>query len=115
MAVTVEASGTQTATIGSEHVLRQVAANGVYTFHVDAANMVSGDILELRIKQKILTGGTLRTLMFQQYFGVQHGDDMIKVSIPIGNDLTDADSVVFTLIQTHGTGRSYPWKVLKYA
>lgn len=115
MAVTAQGSGTQTATIGTEHTLLDVAIAGTFTLHVDTINMAAGDILELRIYQIVLTGGTRRVAYFSSYIGVQPTDNMIKLSVPISNELTDAGSIRFTLKQTTGTGRAYPWKVLKYA
>lgn len=115
MAVTADSSGTQTATVTTEHTLDDVATAGVYTFHVDTVNMVAGDVLELRIYQIILTSGTRRVAYIGSYSGAQPTDDIIKVSVPIGNELTDAGSLRFTLKQTFGTARAFPWKVLKYA
>jgi len=115
MAVTVQGSGTQTATVGTEHTLLDVAVAGTFTLHVDAVNMAAGDVLELRIYQMVLTGGTRRVAYFEDFSGVQPVDDVIKISVPISNELTDAGALRFTLKQTAGTGRAFPWKVLKYA
>ena len=115
MAVTAQSTGTQTATIGTEHTLLDVAIAGTFTLHVDANAMAAGDIVELRVYQIVLTGGTRRVAYFQVYSGAQPADDLIKISVPISNELTDAGSIRFTLKQTAGTGRSFPWKVLKYA
>jgi len=115
MAVTAFGSGTQTATVTTEHQLADVNAAGVYTFHVDTSNMAAGDILELRVYQMELTSGTSRVLFFHAYYGAQPTDDLQKVSLPIGNDLTDSTSLRFSLKQTFGTGRQYAWKVLKFA
>lgn len=115
MAVTAEASGTQTAVISTEHTLRDVNAAGTYTLHADCFNLATGDVVELRIYQMILTAGTRRVAYYQRYAGVQPTDDMIKISVPISNELTDSGALRFTLRQTHGTGRNFPWKVLKYA
>lgn len=114
MAVTAAASGTQTAVISTEHQLADTAVAGVYTFHVDTVNMVAGDILQLRVYQMIIAAGTSRVLLEQDFYGAQLTDDLIKVSLPIGNELTDATALRFSLKQTFGTGRAFPWKVLKY-
>lgn len=114
MTVTAKGSGTQTAVIGTEHTLLDVATVGTYTFHVDCVNMAIGDILELRIYQMILTGGTRRVAYLARFMDVQPTDDMIKLSVPISNELTDAGALRFTLKQTTGTGRAFPWKVLTY-
>lgn len=114
MAVTAQGSGTQTATLTTEHTLLDVAVAGTFTLHVDTINMASGDIVELRIYQIVLTGGTRRVAYYQSFFDAQPADDLIKISVPISNELTDAGSLRFSLQQTVGTGRVFPWKVLKY-
>ena len=117
MAVTAQSSGTLTATGGGvEDTLVDVAVAGTFTLHVDTVNMVAGDVLELRIYQIILTGGTRRVAYYTRYDSVQPTDDVIKISVPISNELTDAGSLRFTLTQSGaGTDKAFPWKVLKYA
>lgn len=115
MAVTAQATGTQTAVIGTEHFLANVNASGVFTLHVDTINMASGDMLELRVYQMVLTAGTARVAYLDTFQGAQPTDDLIQISVPISNELTDANSLRFSLKQTLGTGRSFPWKVLKHA
>lgn len=115
MAVTAQASGTQTATVTTEHFLSSPNVAGTFTLHVDTVNMAAGDVLELRVYQMVLTGGTQRVAYFAAYAGVQATDDLIKISVPISNELTDANALRFSLKQTFGTGRNFPWKVLKYA
>lgn len=113
----VNTSGTQSGThsVVAECVLDAVAAAGTYTFHVDTVNMAAADVVELRAYQIILTGGTRRVAYLGRYFDAQAVDDVIKISVPISNELTDAGSLWFTLKQTAGTARAFPWKVLKYA
>ena len=117
MAVTAAGSGTLTASgSGVEDTLLDVSAAGTYTLHVDSVNMVAGDIVELRIYQMVLTGGTRRVAYYGQWTGVQPADDMIKISVPISNELTDSGALRFTLEQSGGgTDKAFPWKVLKYA
>jgi len=115
MAVTAQGSGTQTATVTTEHTLLDVAVAGTFTLHVDTVNMASGDMVELRVYQIVLTGGTRRVAYYVAYVDAQAADDLIKISVPISNELTDSGSLRFTLKQTLGTSRNFPWKVLKYA
>lgn len=119
MAVTAQGSGTQAAAIGTEHTLLDVAVAGTFTFHVDTNAMAAGDIVELRAYQMILTGGTRRPAYFKSYSGAQDASTNelgpIKISVPISNELMDAGALRFTLKQIAGVGRSFPWKVLKYA
>lgn len=113
MAVTAQGSGTQAAVITTEHTLLDVAVAGSFQLEVDKINMASGDTLELRAYAIILTGGTRRVAYKQYYVDAQSADDMIAIMAPISNELTDAGSLRFTLKQTAGTGRNFPWKVLK--
>lgn len=115
MAVTAHASGTQSATVTTEHFLTSPNVAGTFTLHVDTVNMVAGDVVELRIYQMVLTGGTQRVAYYARFDGAQPTDDLIKISVPISNELTDTNSLRFSLKQTYGTSRDFPWKVLKYA
>ena len=129
MAVTAYASGTLAATtnnvVGTECVFgnsggvftsgtSDVASAGTFTLHVDLINMAAGDAVELRIYQIVKTGGTRRVAYFSSFSGAQPADDMIQISVPISNELTDTASLRFTLKQTRGTARSFDWKVLSY-
>jgi hypothetical protein len=114
MTVSAQASGTQTATITTEHQLADTGVQGTFAFIVDPNAMVAGDVLELRVYQMVLTGGTPRVLYFARYAGAQPADDMVKQLGPVSNELTDSTAVRFSLKQTFGTGRAFPWKVLKF-
>jgi hypothetical protein len=119
MAVTAAGSGTKTvANSGTAETLLDVSAAGTYTLHVDCINMVAGDVLELRIYQMVLTGGTRRVAYYGRWDGAQPTDDMIKISVPISNELTDSGALRFEINQAEaagGTEKAFPWKVLKYA
>ena len=117
MAVTAQGSGTKTATGGGvEDTLLDVAVAGTFTLHVDTDLMVAGDVVELRIYQIILTGGTRKVAYYARYDGEQVADDHVKISVPISNELTDSGSLRFTLEQSGaGTDKDFPWKVLRYA
>jgi hypothetical protein len=80
---------------------------------MDTNALGAGDVLEVRVYQMIITGGTPRIEQLVVYAGVQ--DIPIKVSEPLSNELTDSQSLRFSLKQTFGTGRAIPWKVLKHA
>ena len=115
MAVTAEASGTQACTVTTEHFVESTNVAGVFTFHVDLSDMAAGDVVELRVYQMVLTGGTQRVAYQTAYYGVQPTDDVIKVSLPISNELTDANALRFSIKQTFGSTIDAPWKVLKHA
>ena len=115
MSVTTYASGTQTASISTEHTLADISTAGTFIFEVDTNAMASGDTLELRVYKKVLSGGTLRVAYMTSYTGAQLTDDIYKISVPFSNDLVEAASARCTLKQTAGTGRAYPWKVISHA
>ena len=107
MAVASESQGTQTAVITTEHSLATPTSAGVRVFVVDTVNMAAGDALELRIKAKVLTAGTIRVCYFAKFFEAQHADNYIQMSVPIACPF----GVTFTLKQTAGTGRNFDWAV----
>lgn len=118
MAVTAQGTGTQTTVLTTEHTLLDVAVAGTFTLHVDLTLMAAGDIVELRIYQIVLTGGTRHVAYYARFEGAQPTDDAVKISVPISNELTDSGSLRFTLQQNRisgGTIHAFPWKVLKYA
>lgn len=114
MAVTLFAGSTTVSIVGVGVTMTAVNETGVYTWHVDTVNMVAGDDLNLKVFQTVLTSGTARVAYDMTYYGAQPFADVIKISVPIGNDLTDATSLAFVLNQTFGTSRNYPNKILKY-
>ena len=111
---TATSAGTQTATIGTEHQLMAGSTAGVFTFHVDTRNMAAGDYLELRVYQKTVAAGATCVAYFDSFQGAQPTDDLIQISLPIGNDLGEASALQFTLKQVLGTGRSFIYKILAY-
>lgn len=113
-------TGTQAATVNTEHTLGAGAEQsnaGVYTITVNLKNMALGDVLELRAYQKGLTGDAQKFLTVLGQYAHKQGDgvdvgskasgEVLAVSIPI----VAAFGVVFTLLQTAGTGRSFDWRV----
>ncbi len=109
MALSESTSGTQTATISTEHTLATETAASVYILAVNLTNMVSGDVTTLRVKPKVLTGGS-NTLAFEATFTGAQGVDVVY-SEPVPS----VHSAVFTLQQTAGTGRAYEWSVIEVA
>lgn len=100
-------SGTKTATAGgTEDDLATDTANHTYVLVVDANALVAGDIVELRLYTKCLSGGTERLAYVAVYANVQ-GEPM-KYSVPVPADI----HVRATLRQTAGSARAFPWKLL---
>lgn len=114
MAVTIQGSGSQTATIGTEHTLLDVAVVGVFQLYVNLFNMADADYLELRVYKITAASGTRRVAQFEDLADAQVADRLIAYFDPIGSVLTDAGALRFSLKQTAGTGRAYEWEVLKF-
>ncbi len=114
----VEATGTQAASIGTEHTLHTNTGDKKFVLTVNLRNMQNADVLELRVYEKVLTGDSQSYLTYSVTYGPTiQGDgaavgssaqgEVVKVSIPVPS----AYSITFTLKQTAGTGRSFDWRV----
>lgn len=112
---TTYASGTLSATIGTETVTVAPSVAGVYTFSVDTTGMSVGDIVELRAYKKYVSGGTEHGTYFQGIYGGQPADVDGWVSVPISTSLNEANALEFSIKQVAGTsGRSFDWIVESY-
>lgn len=107
MGLTAADSGSQTATISTEHSLTQQTGIGIYVLLVDTNAMAAGDTLTLRIKTKRSTGDTVRTAYSYSFSDAQAEPN--KYSVPVPSDT----EIICTLTQTAGIGRAYPWKLLR--
>jgi hypothetical protein len=104
MTWTVDNSGSQTATIGTEHVLDTPTTNATYVVSVDTVNLALGDLVELRCYDMV-DGSNYRQMWKGTY---QHPQvNNAKASPP----LAVTTQAKFTLKQTAGTGRVFPWSV----
>ena len=106
MALVAESSGTQTATINTEHQLAAPTSNKTRVLRVDLGAMVAGDTVEIRIKTAVLAAGTVREQQNWTYANVV-GSPIFE-SIPISSN----QGATFSLKQTTGTGRAFPWSIL---
>lgn len=108
MALSVNTSGSQTAVISTEHDLATITSANVFELNVDLVNMVGGttpDILELREYGKARTGDTERLLKTYTIVGGQ--TEILFKSVP----RISPHHVRYTLKQTQGTGRAFPWAI----
>lgn len=101
------ASSSQTATLTTEHQLGGAAytADGIYALTVDTNNLAAGETLTLRAKIAATTGGTKRTVW--EWIGVGPQTEKIVQSPPIDSPW----DIEFTLTQTGGTGRAFPFTI----
>lgn len=106
MAVSVANSGTQTATINTEHTLATITTAGTYIYVVSMVNLAAAEVVELRIYTKIAGSGETEQLAY--YFPVRGTVSEMQIySIPVPSPI----SFKATLKQTSGTGRSFVWAV----
>jgi hypothetical protein len=106
MAISVIASGTQAATVSTEHSLSTSTTGKTYVFVVNTANMVNGDELELRIYTKVLTGSTKQLAYLAAYAHVQTAPNKYSVPVPANW------SCEVSLKQSAGTSRNFEWALL---
>lgn len=102
-----DSSGTQTATIGTEHNLATSTTNATFAYEVDLSALVAGEVVELRVKGITLSGGTAG-LMWKATYTAPLVCPRVQ-SPPIPSDI----SISVTLKQLSGTGRNFPWKLLR--
>lgn len=105
---TLKSSGTQAATVGTEHYLLSTSDNGTYILIVNAENMVSGDTTELRLYLSTTDGAQPDVCYYGKLQGAQGSDARVYISVP----LPSYSGCSFTLKQTAGTSRTYQWQVL---
>lgn len=105
-------SGSQSATLDTEHTLATITDAGIYVLRVDTDNMVAGDRVVLRAKTEGRSSESTAKLVYEYSFSGEQ-TEIIKDSPPIA--VPASGQVVFTLEQTDGTGRAFPWSVLDLA
>jgi hypothetical protein len=104
----VSASGSQTATIGTEFTLATDTTNATYYFQVRCNNLALGDVLELRIYTMTLAAGTLE-VTWKTSVGPALPPTLVIASPPQPSD----QSIRVTLKQISGVARSFDWKLLR--
>lgn len=92
--------------INTEHSLAAPSTNKTRVLRVDVGAMIAGDTVELRIKTAVLAAGTVRDQYYMTYTNTV-GVAIIE-SVPVSSN----QGATFTLKQTTGTGRAFPWAVL---
>jgi hypothetical protein len=93
--------------IGTEHSLATSTSNGVFIYEVDMTNLAAGEVVELRVKGTTLTGGAAAQMWKDNAVA-----PLINVRVqspPVASDI----SINITLKQVSGTGRAFPWKLLR--
>ena len=105
MAFYVAGSGTQTVVLNTEHTVFYTTTAGVYLYALDTKNLVGGDIVTLRLRTRLISGGTDAVSYYAMYAHTQTSALQFSIPLPV------AVSVSATIQQTAGTARAYDYSV----
>lgn len=105
MTWSIETTGTQTATINTDHTLAAPTTQGTRLLKVDVSAMVAGDTLQLWVAEKATSGGTVRIVDGPYSYVGQQAEPIVEL-IHAGSFGCE-----FHLKQTVGTGRAFGWSV----
>lgn len=108
MAISVLASGTQTAVIGTEHTLYSATGGKTFMLVINASAMSNGDVVLFRAKQGVLSGVSVFIHQVGTYAHIQ--TELVKTSIPqvVASDC----HIAYSLQQVSGTGRNFDYSVI---
>ena len=113
MAISQHESGSQTATVTTEHTLNTTTpelTDGIFQFVVDVSNLANGDTVEFRIKEKATATGDTQRVVFQATLS-----NVVTENLWVSPSLILLFGWDFTLKQTIGTGRVFKWSIRKVA
>lgn len=102
-------TGSQACTIGTEHTLLDDSSAHTGELVVDLNPMQGGDVVELRVYDKITGTPNVRVVDFASFGPVPPSSDPIQHSIP----RMFTRGAKYTIKQTAGTGRTFDWEVRK--
>lgn len=112
MTISTFASGTKTATgSGTEDFLSSPNVVGKFSLDIDRTNMAAGDVLLVRVYKIAIAGGSPVVTFMTGFSGAPLTDDILDTFEWFANSLTDTNALRFSITQTKGTGRAFPWKV----
>ena len=105
MAVTVQQSGTQLASIGNEVTVVGMTAANNYVFVVNATVLANGDVVEFRVKTQVAS--MIGEAYVGAYAHVQATPIVVSIPVPVAAN----QAIQATIKQTAGTARSFPWEL----
>ena len=103
----VNTSGSQTATISTEHTLATLATGGVFVLAVDISALTGADVVELRVYGKARSSDTERLV----HRGTYGPGGPVALPLVMSVPIVSPHHFKATLKQTAGTGRSFPWAI----
>jgi len=106
------AQSTLTADGTEQDIGAEILTAGTFQLYVDLDNLANGDIIELRLKVRIKSGGNLITL-FNRSYAHDHGDpdasEVLQVSLPV----THIHGCKFTLHQVAGSNKDFDYEIIQ--
>lgn len=105
MAVVVETSGTQVAVIGTVHTLGAPTTAKTRQLVVDLSALTVGDIVEVVVARTTLAAGVVRTWTTAVFRGPVLDPTLLTIPCPSPHGTT------FTLLQSAGAARSFPFSI----
>lgn len=113
MTATIFASSTTLAD-GTEQFLSSPNVPGEYTFALDRTNMVAGDVVEVRAYQIVASGGSPVLRSFWVLSGAVGTNQAMVFSVDrLLNGHTATNALRYSIKQTVGTYRNFPWSVTR--
>lgn len=114
MAISEFASGTRTAGTppeGSPTVIGGSAntTDGIFQLFVDVSALALNDLVEIRLLEKALSGGTARVVFAAQLYNAQDEPMFVSPSFVLIHGWE------FDIRQVTGTARSFPWSIRQVA
>lgn len=103
---TVVGSGTIAATGVAQTVISS-ELQATFQPWIRLNNLAGGDTVVVRLKTKIGTGGTLRTIYQQSYTGAQAAPNLVQIGAPVPSGWYFEVEIE----QTAGTLRSFDWRL----
>lgn len=101
------ASAPAALTLDTPAVITSQTDPGVYQLFIDTNNMAAGDVLIVRSRVKVVSGGTARLFEEKVLGGVTGPKAFCTEPVEV------AWHIEYELEQTEGTGRIIPWSVVR--
>ena len=103
----VAASGTQAATVDTEHTLSTNASAKTFVLLVSACTLSGSDVLELRLYTKVTGVSGSQQAFYGTYVG-----GLLTNKVLLSPPMPSPTSLTATLKQTAGSGHSYDWSLI---
>ena len=108
MAITQESSGSQTATVTTEHTLATITTQKSFVAYIDCNALAAGEYVELKVKRDVRSSDSTRTMHTRI---VSWLEALVTPIIKLPVDSAGGGEYVVTLKQLNGTGRAFPWAI----